>query len=158
MRTLLLAIALVLAGTVPAAAWPVIQATSTEPAGTPEFPRVRTHFTVDFAGTGPISDRFVVGRIDGHQMFDCTAPPGWDCFAFPKGPSTTSYRRIDGPLPPPALPFSLVSNDGEPCLRFQFFSSPNFEVPDYEFTGCLTVGGPVPALRSTWGSVKSLYR
>jgi hypothetical protein len=161
MRSFVLAVALVVAGTVlagvPAGAWPVIRATGTEPAGTPGVPLVRTHFTVDFAGTGPVSDRFVLSRIDGHQILGCDAPPGWDCFAFTKGPSFVQYQRAGGPLPPPALAFALDSIDGEPCLRFLLYTSPN-DVPDYDFTGCLIVDGPVPAVPSTWGAVKSFYR
>ena len=140
-----------------AAAWPVIQAISTEPAGTPEFPLVRTNFTLNYVGTGPISDRFVAILLTGRQAIGCEAPPGWDCFAFSKGPSVTSFRRVDGALPPPALPFSIDSIDGEPCLRIQFFSQPSNDL-DYEVVGCLTVDGPVPTRPSSWGRVKSTYR
>lgn len=79
MRFLVLAGA-VAAAAVPAsaAAWPVLDATGTETVDfLPGFPLVRTTFTVDFAGTGPVSDRFTISRIDGNQMLRCTAPPGW---------------------------------------------------------------------------------
>ena len=156
MRSLALSLPLLLAvAASDSAAWPVIQAIGTSPAGTPEFPLVRTTFTVDFVGTGPISDRFTFGRIDGQQMFACTAPAGWDCFAFTKGPSTTHYRRIDGPLPPPALTFSVDSTTGEPCIHLFFYSGTTL---DYDILGCLDVDGPVPVGPSSWGRVKSVYR
>ena len=158
MRSLLCALVLVFAGPVaPASAWPVIRALATEPAGTPDHPLVRTWFTLDYVGSGPRSDRFSFGRVDGEQMFGCIAPAGWDCFAFPKGPSVTSYRRIDGPLPPPALTFAVDSVTGEPCVHFQFFTGTNV-VSDYDFFGCLEVDGPVPAAPTSWGRVKSTYR
>jgi len=163
MRSFMLAVALVLIGPVlgvnSAAAWPVIQVTATESVGTPMQPRVRTHFTVDFAGTGPISDGFVLRLIDGNLMFDCQAPLGWSCVTFFEAPSSsaTLYRRVDGPLPPPALAFAVDTRTGEPCLRFYFSTSPH-DVADYDFTGCLLTGGPTPAARSSWGTLKSLYR
>ena len=150
MRALAFVVLFAAGGFVPnAAAWPVVQATAVEPAGA----NFRTTFTVNFVGTGPVAESFVISAA---PMFACTAPAGWDCGASSKNPSTTTYFRVDGALPPPALTFSVVCEVAEPCVGIQFFDAASTLL--YEVSGCLDIDGPVAVCRSSWGAIKSTYR
>jgi hypothetical protein len=146
----------------PASAWPYIDVTASEVLSV-DPPRVRTTFEVSFVGYGPgcSAQFFEVSPLNPETLhiFECGAPPSWDCGEASGG---RFFNGTGGqPLP---LSFSIVTDQADPCVRIVFFDPVLARAPsptvnyDCVIEACLLLDAPVPAQPSTWGSVKSRYR
>ena len=166
MKNLLLAALLLLAA--PAAqAFPHITVTSTEVLQANPL-RVRTTFDVDLVGPGNWCWFELVQKGwwtpssgDTTQIYDCSPPSGWYCSG------AVDHRVMYNPVgdPPPCFGtgahysnFTVTTNEMSPCFHI-IFGTPLLGLDgSYHIDGCLAQDGPVPALGTTWGAVKSLYR
>jgi hypothetical protein len=150
-----------------AAAWPLLDVTSSEVISV-HPPRVKTTFTVVEQGSLPPGwcgwawfevtpqDPGAPGAV---QIFGCEAPQGGQCdlgdYAGVPVAVFSPHQGDGGMLP--ANTYSIVTDQAEPCVRFDFLCIVLMgAVPPIET--CLLVDMPVPAAPSSWGAVKSRYR
>ena len=168
MKSFLFALLLALAATAfaaPVFAWPTIDVTSSEVVSI-DPPRIRTTFVVGSLGYEPGCSRqyLEVTPLDTQTLhiFECGAPPGWNCGeALPAGSGTVYFANPNNAA---GLTFSIVTEQREPCVRFYFpdpvlARSPGGSLNyDCVAEGCLVLDAPVPTRHASWGSVKSLYR
>ena len=172
MKQFALAFLLLAFAVAPSHAVPQITVTGCDTLSTAPL-RVRTTFTVDVPATGPWCDFLLYGdAATGTQVFDCAAPAGFTCefvavgYPQPTGDYMQNGRcfhsgdHFDG--------FQIVADRSGPCVVFKFYGplllqGSKHDVVEgldgsYVIRGCLVKDAPTPAMTTSWGSVKFLYR
>lgn len=153
----------------PASAWPVIDVTASEVLSV-DPPRVRTTFDLSYAGYQSFdTGYFHVTPLDAAALhiYECAGPPLWVCGPYtPASEGGVFFSDGYGSGAPyaPVNTFSIVTDQADPCVRFDWFDPVLTKAPtpttkvDHHEDVCLIVDMPVPTRVGSWGSVKSLYR
>lgn len=165
MKILLLAAFLALSASV-AQAFPHVTVTSSEVINASPL-RVKTTFNVDLVGPGGWCWIDVLPRSawtpasgDTTHLYACSPPTGWSYYSsvdflefYPVGDPIPCFGAGDH-----FTGFSIVTNNVAPCVHI-IFATPLLGLDgSYHIDACLDVDGPVPALGTTWGAIKSRYR
>jgi hypothetical protein len=156
----LLAALVTLAWATPAYPWPYPEVTGTEVLSTEPL-RVRTTCTITEVGFRPIYGEIYITPLDHAttRIYECGATPPLECYYSANG--TQSAAGLSW-ISLPVKTFWIVSNQATPCVKFQFIDNllGGHQYPIYadDIDACLSEDLPVPAVRASWGSVKSLYR
>ena len=163
MKTLALTILLALVGSAfaaPASAWPYLEVTGTEVLQVDPL-RVRTTCTITEVGFRPIYGEILITPLDHAttRLYECGAEAPLECGSIL---SDTRSTVVLSWISLPVKTFWIVSDQAAPCVRFQFIDNllGGHQNPVYadDIDACLSVDLPVPTSRTSWGSVKSLYR
>jgi hypothetical protein len=128
-------------------------------------PRVRVTFAVINLSTIPVCSVHLIpipsGPFEPCHIFECSRPPGWDCFVDSAG---AGHWRAGGPIPSPYCvgPFEKLSDfdiiiDPPYCCYHVLFDDPNGQI-FYQGTVCFQCESPVKTTVRSWGQLKMVYR
>jgi len=156
----ILALALLALTPVHALAYPILDVTRRETVSV-DPPRYRLTFEVRLVNPDSGDYYGLYMRVtDQSHLYDCTAPSLWQCASAPgstPGIYWANHSQWSGPLT-----FSFVTDQPVPCVTILFDNPILAKHPatndNYYLQVCLDPDAPMPALATSWGRIRSIYR